>query len=74
MVLWLSLKLICQDIIIFIRSLLGWVTVWDDNDYDVLTIIKNEPITNNKQYLKRVKLDEHSITTIICIQTYLPLL
>jgi len=67
------LELICRYIIIFIQPLLGWVTVWDDNDYDVLTI-KDEPITNNKQYLKRVKLDEHSITTIICIQTYLPLL
>ncbi|CAI6356934.1 unnamed protein product [Macrosiphum euphorbiae] len=52
----------------------GWVTVWDDNDYDVSTIIKYELITNNKKYLKRVKLDEHSITTIICVQTYLPLL
>lgn len=62
------LELICEYIIIFIRSLLGWVTVWDDNDYDVLTI-KDEPITNNKQYLKHVKLDEHSITTIVCIQT-----
>lgn len=53
--------------------ILGWVTVWDDNDYNVLTI-KDEPITNNKQYLKHVKLDEHAITTINYIQTYLLLL
>eukprot|EP00102_Acyrthosiphon_pisum_P008905 XP_003246262.1 PREDICTED: WD repeat-containing protein 66-like [Acyrthosiphon pisum] len=48
----------------------GWVTVWDDNNYNASTV-KDEPITNNKQYLKRVKLDEHSITTIICIQTHI---
>jgi len=65
-------KLLYLNIIFYILSLLGWVTVWDDNNYNVLTI-KDEPITNNKQYLKHVKLDDHAITTIIYIQTYLPL-
>lgn len=55
--------------VFFIPSLLGWVTVWDDTDYDVLEIA-NGPITNNKLYLKHVKLDEYSITTLICIQKY----
>ncbi|XP_050063809.1 cilia- and flagella-associated protein 251-like isoform X4 [Aphis gossypii] len=55
---------------VFSASTGGWVTVWDDTDYDVMEIA-NEPITNNKLYLKHVKLDEHSITTLMCIQNHI---
>lgn len=43
----------------------GLVTVWDDANYGKRQI-KNTTITNNKTFLKSVKLDEHSITTILC--------
>lgn len=49
------------------------VTVWDDIDYKALKI-QNTPVTNDKKYLKTVKLDDHSITTIICQNEYASLL
>lgn len=49
------------------------VTVWDDMDYMAIKV-QHTPVTNDKQYLKTVKLDNHSITTIICQNGYTSLL
>lgn len=52
--------------------ILGIVYVWDDINYNDL-YIKNTQVTNNKLFLKSIKLDKHCITTILC-QKYLLLL
>lgn len=48
-----------------IRLILGSVTVWDDTNYNTRRL-KNTEITNNKQFLQNIQLDDYSITAIIC--------
>ncbi|XP_025421610.1 cilia- and flagella-associated protein 251-like [Sipha flava] len=43
----------------------GSITVWDDTIYNTRRL-KNTKITNNKQFLKNIQLDDYPITTIIC--------
>lgn len=45
------------------------MSIWDDVNYNVRKI-KNTSMTNNKQFLKTVRLDDHPITTIICKKYY----